>query len=125
MSTTKPGFYSVLVFISYIYFFLVGLVWFYENFNANSNINVIALGIMLVFIIQAYYRNKILNLILGILGLFFSIWVLLEVVAGYNLFAKTAHLDNTGKMLITFGIIDVLMSGILMFSYMMLNKDNH
>src|SRR6201999_4466333 len=110
MSNTKPGFYHILVYITYVYFFVVGVIWFYENFKTNGNVNAIALAIMIVFIIQAYYRNKMLNLILGILGLFASVWVLLEIVAGYNLFAKTAHLDSMGKLLISFGIVDMIMS---------------
>ncbi len=113
MGNTKLSFYEKLVFVAYGYFILLGISWFSGCLLWGGYFNFWASGTVLVFSAQAYFRQKLTNLILGILILAASIYWTLECVymgaqTGYDLFVKT---------LLTLSVISLIMSGILIFSY--------
>lgn len=116
-------FYQILVYIAYAYFICFGGFWFYTNYSNEKHFNYIAFTIVMAFAIQFYFKNKLANLILGIIALSLSIWMLLEVFSQFNLFAKDVIFDGLVKILLVLSITSIIMSGILIFSYMMLNKE--
>ena len=82
--------------------------------------------LMAVFAIQAYYHHKLTNLILGILVLFFSIFMLLDVINAANLMDKHAVYTTLTKGLLAVSLLSVVMSVILVFSYTRLSfKDEY
>ena len=117
MGNKKLSFYEVLVFVAYGYYLLLGLVWFGMSLWGGHQFNTEALFIVVVFATQLYYRHRLTNLILGILSLFFSIWMLLDVFNSFDLMAKGARIDGLSGGLIGFCFMSMIMAGILIFSY--------
>ena len=117
MGKQKLSFYEVLVFVAYGYYLLLGLVWFGMSMLRSHQFNAEAFFIMVVFATQLYFRHRLTNLILGILSLFFSIWMLLDVFYSFDLMAKGAHIDGLSGGLMGFCFFSMMMAGILIFSY--------
>ena len=117
MGNKKLSFYEILVFVAYGFYMLLGLVWFLMSMFRNHEFNAQGLFIVVVFATQVYFRHRLTNLILGILTLFFSIWMLLDVVNSFNLMAKGAQMDVLSRGLMIFCVFSMIMSGILIFSY--------
>ena len=117
MEKKKLSFYEVLVFAAYGFYLLLGLVWFMMSLVRSHQFNAEALFIVVVFATQVYFKHRLTNLILGILALFFSIWMLLDVINSFDLMAKGAHIDGLSGGLMFFCVFSMIMSGILIFSY--------
>ncbi len=114
----RPSTYQVLVYVAYGFYILLGLVWFLLGIlNTPSKTNPLAFFIALTFGLQAYYRHLLTNLILGIVGFFLSILILLS--------ALNLALQPTAKggalPLILISVASLGLSGILIFSYLKLN----
>jgi hypothetical protein len=118
MERKKITFYEVLVYIAYGFFILLGLVWFVMSFSSSGGrFNYTAFSIMVIFAAQAWFRHRLTNLILGILALFFSIFMLLDVISAFDLMAKNASYDNGAKELLGLSVVSIVMSVILVFGY--------
>jgi len=109
-------FYEVLLFAAYAFFILLGLAWFFMSFSGGFNPT--AFFIVVVFAVQAYYRHRLTNLILGVLALFFSIFMLMDVISTYNLMDKHAVYNGFVKGFILMSLVSVVMSVILVFGYL-------
>jgi hypothetical protein len=117
MGKQQLTFYEVLVFVAYGYYLLLGLVWFIMSLAGSHQFNAEAFFIIVIFSAQLYFRHRLTNLILGILSLFFSIWMLLDVFSSFDLMAKGAHIDGLSGGLMCFSFLSMVMAGILIFSY--------
>jgi hypothetical protein len=118
MERKKITFYEVLVFIAYGFFILLGLTWFLMSFSSTGgHFNYTAFSIVVIFGAQAYFRHRLTNLILGILALFFSIFMLLDVINSFDLMAKNATYDTASKALLSLSLFSIIMSVILIFGY--------
>ena len=120
MSTSarkKISFYEGLVFTAYGFYILLGLLWLGISFKGGGHFNIQAFFLSAVFGVQAYFRNLLVNLILGIISLALSIFMLLEEIASANLFAPGATFDGLTKALLGFSFFSMAMSLILIFSY--------
>ena len=117
MGNKKLSFYEVLVFVAYGFYLLLGVVWFTMSLMNSHQFNTEAFFIVVVFATQVYFKHKLTNLILGILTLFFSIWMLMDVFSSFNLMAKGVHIDGLSGGLMTFCFFSMIMAGILIFSY--------
>jgi len=117
MELKKITFYGVLVYIAYGFYILMGLTWFSVGFLSSGHFNLQAFMLTLVFSVQAWYKNVLVNLILGVLSLGLSIFMLLQEIEAENLFAKGAVADSFTKILIGFALLSITMSLILIFSY--------
>lgn len=124
MAAKKTGVYQILVYIAYAYFMIISGFWLYANFDKNHNIQPLALIIFITFAAQYYFKNKIGNLIIGVITLAISIFIFLETCSVNDLFKKGAQFDPWVKALLSISGLGIILSGILIFSYMMLNKDN-
>lgn len=118
------GFYNILLYLAYIFYIIFGIFWFYESFASSRHFNYAAFGMVLVFGIQLFFRRRLVNLVLGIITLFLSIWMAMEIVSSYNLFAKGTSLDDGGKLVMGISVASIIISIILMFSFQTLNKEN-
>ena len=117
MGNKKLSFYEILVFGAYSYYLLLGLVWFGMSMLRAHQFNATALFIVIAFATQFYFKHRLTNLILGILALFFSIWMLLDVFSSFDLMAKNAHIDGLSGGLMAFCFVSMIMSVILVFGY--------
>ena len=117
MGKQKLSSYEVLVFVAYGYFLLLGLVWFVMSMIGSHQFNAQALLIVGAFGAQIYFKHRLTNLVLGILCLFFSIWMLMDVFSSFDLMAKGAHIDGLSGGLMTFCFVSMIMSLILVFGY--------
>jgi len=110
--------YGVLVFAAFLYFIAVGIFWSYESFKSGQ-FNIVALIFTLVFIALTYFRHKLATLIVGIVGLFFSIISFLGVLASYHKYkAAIAPADQHIGTIISFSVLNLVMFFILIFSYL-------
>jgi hypothetical protein len=114
----KLTFFEVLVFVAYAFYILLGGTWFTMSFSASGHFNYQAFMLTVVFAVQAYYRHRLTNLILGILTMFLSFFMLMDVLNTFNLMAKGAAIDGLVKSLLGLCCLSIIMSGILMFSYL-------
>jgi hypothetical protein len=117
----KITLYEVLTFIAYGFYILLGATWFLTSFSASGRFNYQAFTLTVVFAVQTYYRHRLTNLILGVLTLFLSIFMLMDVLNQFDLMAKGATFDGFIKSLIALCFFSIIMSGILMFSYLKLS----
>ena len=113
--------FEVLVYVAYAFFILLGGSWLVISFVSSRRFNPEAFTITAVFGIQAYFHHRLTNLILGILALGFSIFMLLEVISSFDLMAKQAIFDGLVKALMALSVFSIIMSCILIFSYMKLS----
>jgi hypothetical protein len=100
---------------------LLSLYWLVDNFLFNNYFNVIGFVVFLILLVQLYYQNKYVGLLLATLIFLFSIYMVLAVLSEFHEF-KTV--DTKAIQLIGFGfILCYLMFGaaILMF-YKFLRK---
>lgn len=116
MEKKKLGFYEILVFVAYGFYFLLGLVWFVMSFMGHQ-FNLQALILVIAFGAQIYFKHRLTNLILGIFVLFFSIWMLMDVFSSFDLMAKNTRIDGLSGGLMAFCFLSMVMAGILIFSY--------
>jgi hypothetical protein len=114
----KVTFFEIMVFIAYGFYILFGASWFLMSFTGSGRFNYQAFTLLVVFGVQAYYRHRLTNLILGVLTLFLSFFMLMDVLSTFNLMAKGATFDGLVKTLIGLCATSIIMSGILMFSYL-------
>ncbi len=115
----RPSTYQVLVYVAYGFYILLGLVWFLLGFmNTPGKVNPFAFFIMLAFGLQTYYRHLLTNLILGIIGLFFSIFMML--LPALNMALQPAAKGSALPLMLV-SVASVAFSGILIFSYLKLN----
>lgn len=117
MQEGRITFYRVLLYIAYAFYILMGATWFIISFMGSGHFNLQAFMLVAVFSVQAWYKHALTNLILGILSLALSIFMLLQVLADGNLFAKGVVVDALSKSLMGFGCFSIAMSLVLIFSY--------
>lgn len=116
MTKKKITFYEILVYVAYAFFILLGLSWFLMSLSGGFNTT--AFFITAVFAVQAFYRHRLTNLILGILALFFSIFMLMDTINTFNLMDKHAVYDAFTKIMMGMSLFGIVMSVILVFSYL-------
>lgn len=124
MEQKKISFYEILTYVAYAFYILLGGSWFFMSMAGSGRFNYQAFTLLAVFAVQAYYKHRLTNLILGVLTLFLSIFMLMDVLSTFNLFAKGAIFDGLVKTLLALCFFSIIMSGILMFSYLKLSFKN-
>ena len=117
MAPKRISFYQILLYIAYAFFILLGGSWFLVSFPSGG-FNATAFFITAIFTVQAYYRHRLTNLILGILALFFSIFMLMDTISTLNLADKNTPVDGFVKIMIALPLISIVMSVILVFGYL-------
>jgi hypothetical protein len=115
MATRKRTLYDILVYIAYSYFLLLGLSWFLVSFS--SGFNYTAFGIVVVFGVQAYFRHRLTDLLIGIIMLLLSIFMLLQSIS----IGKTGGFDALANTMMAMSATSIIMSLILMFSFVKLS----
>ncbi len=113
MEKQKLSSYEKLVYVAYGYFILLGVIDLLLSFLWGGFFNYWAFIALAVFGIQAWYKHKVANLILGVLTLTGSIFATLEFLSkghksGFNFFVNVM----TGV-----SVVGLIMSVILIFSY--------
>ena len=115
MTKRKTKLYDILVYSAYAYFFLLGLAWFIMSFA--GGINYQALIVVIVFGFQAYFRHRLTDLIIGVLMLGLSIFMMLQSIAIGN----KGGFDALANTMMAMSAVSIIMSLILMFSYVKLS----
>lgn len=113
-ANTHP--YQKWVNIANGFYLLIGLVWLLMGLSRGA-FNAMALGIVVVFGAQLYFKHLISNLILGIIFLFLSVFSLLEAINSAAAAARAHDLMLFDKVLVVLPLVSLAMSGILIFSY--------
>ncbi len=113
MEKKQTSLYEKLVYVAYGYYILLGVCWFFLRLFYFGVFDFWAVTTILIFAAQSYFRQKLTNLIIGILTLGLSVYGTLEFITvgdkrGFNVFVDA--------MLGVF-LISLIMSGILIFSY--------
>lgn len=113
--------YMLYVYIAYGFYLSLGVVWLIIGFINSGSISPIALGLMILFGAQFYYKHILTNLISGVVTLLLSIMMLLESLNTYIPKSKKIPLTAFEHFLITLPIMSIICSCILIFSFMKLH----
>ena len=119
MGGRQLTFYNIMVYVAYGYFFLLGAAWFVISLGS-SGFNYQAFIVMLVFGIQAYFRHRLTDLIIGVLMLGLSIFMMLQALT----IGKRGGFDGLANTMIAMAAFSIAMSIVLMFSYVKLGMKN-
>lgn len=116
--------YGMLVLTAYLFFIALGATWFFSLFLTTKEFSYQGFILMVAFIVQIFLRKKLVNLILGILTLFFSLWSFLQVLAVYSDAAR----DNSVPVIVykvgfILAVVSIILSGILIFSFYEAHKN--
>ena len=120
MEKKKFSTYEKVVFVAYSYYILLGLLWLAATLFFDGSFSYWAFALVAIFGAQAYFRQKLTNLIIGILCLGVSIYGSLEFI---SVGAKTGY-DTFVNILLGVCLSSLIMSGILIFSYTKLSFSN-
>src|ERR1043166_2494715 len=112
MAEKKHSFYEIMVYVAYGFFILLGLGWFSGSLFVGGFFNYWAFLIMVVFGLQAYFRHKLTNLILGVLTLPLSILGTLQFIW----FGQKTGFDLFVNLMIVLSVIGFILSLVLVFS---------
>ncbi|MCW3123220.1 MAG: hypothetical protein JWQ38_2712 [Flavipsychrobacter sp.] len=109
--------YKRVLNVAYGFYMLLGLAWVVMSAIFGHTFNYQALLATAMFGVQVYYKTKLVNLILGIILFFLSIYSLLDFLAmggksGFNGFVN---------VMAGLSFISIVMAGILIFSYLKLS----
>jgi glycerol uptake facilitator-like aquaporin len=121
MLNKRAGSFLKWVYIAYSFYFLLGLSWFLVSLIKGGHFNPTAFFITVIFGAQFYYKHLIANLVLGVLSLFFSIFMLLQALNMVIPAASHRQLEVFDKVIVSIPIVSLVMSGVLVFSYIKLN----
>lgn len=113
--------YGILVMSALLYFFVVGTIWLLVPLIKFGIFNYWPLLMMAVYGAQLFLRNKIVNVVLGIFGLFFSVLQLLNSAKYYQEFS--AYRDLLSIIIVVF-VLALIMSGILLFGFLQAFKQD-
>ena len=121
MGKRQWTFYEGLIFGANAYFMVIGLASFVLRLIFGGFFTYWAFSMLVVFAAQLYYKNRMINLISGILMLAASIFFSLEFMSmgyqsGFNIFIGG---------IAAVAIVGILLSGALIFSYTRLSFMNN
>ncbi len=114
MGKEPMSLFEKLVYVAYGYYILVGAIWFFATLYFGHYFNYQAFIITAAFAVQAYYKHRLANLLLGIIIMAVSIFVSLEIASEG---AKTSF-DPFIDTLLAASVTSIIMSGILVFGYL-------
>jgi hypothetical protein len=118
MTDNKKTTFYWLTFAAHIFFMLFGLIWMLISAFSGKFFNFSGFFVFIVFGGAAYFKNKWVNLITGIINLFASFFVLMEVLSGYNLLSHDHNFSVFAKIMFFATLMSVFFSGILIFSFL-------
>jgi|GEM_PF-1133470 hypothetical protein len=103
--------------IAYGFYLLVGITWVIMSFIFGHYFNYTACLVTAMFGVQAYHKNKLLDLLLGIVLLFLSVYSLFDFLvmgdkSGFDLFVN---------VMAGVSFTSIIMAGLLVFSYLKLS----
>ena len=117
MRDKKTTLYQKLVYVAYGYYLLLGGAWLLITLLSAGHFNLTAFIIVLVFGLQAYFRHLLANLIIGVVALFLSFFMLMDVLNTFDLLSKNAEFNTVARILLAMAVCSIGMAGILIFSY--------
>ncbi len=117
MATDQVRTFRRLQAIAYGFYLLLGITWVIMSFIFGHYFNYTALLCTAMFGVQAYYKNKLLDLLLGIVLLFLSVYSLFDFLvmgdkSGFNGFVN---------VMAGVSFTSIIMAGLLVFSYLKLS----
>ncbi len=116
--------YTKLVAIAKYYYAAISILWLLLGLNRNGGINPVALFVLIVFGWMIKSKNLLANLIVGILTMFVSVYMVLQSLNHFFTDLK-AHNGSLLNLLLVFMTINcLLMSFILIFSYLKLKFED-
>jgi hypothetical protein len=108
------------ILIAYGFFIVLALAWFITSFVVGGYFNLVAFITLAVFSAQAYYKNRIANLVLGLIILPASIfWGLQFAYSG----GKTGF-DTFINVMLLLSATSLAMSIVLVFGYLKMSFGN-
>jgi hypothetical protein len=113
MEKKKFTTFEKLVFFVYGYFIIIGVLWLSASLFFGGGFSYWAFSLIAIFGTQAYFKQKLTNLIIGVLCLAVSIFGSLE-------FASLGHktsFDGFVNIMLGVCLTSLLMSIVLIFSY--------
>jgi hypothetical protein len=100
---------------------IVSLYWLLDNLTVSGYFNIIAFAVFLILLLQLFFQNKYIGVIIASLIFLFSIYMVLAVLSEFYEF-KT--IDSKAIQLIGFGffLCFVMFSSAILMFYKFLTK---
>ena len=117
MAIDQVTLYKRLQAVAYGFYLLLGAAWVIMSLIFGQYFNYTACLVTAMFAVQVYYKNKLLNLLLGIVLLFLSVYSLFDFLvmgdkSGFNGFVN---------VMAALSFTSIIMAGLLVFSYLKLS----
>jgi hypothetical protein len=100
---------------------IVSLYWLLDNLTVSGYFNIIAFAVFLILLLQLFFQNKYIGVLIAALIFLFSIYMVLAVLSEFYEF-KT--IDSKAIQLIGFGFLlcFVMFSSAILMFYKFLTK---
>ncbi len=117
LQSTYGKVYGLLVFAASIFFMVIGAIWFGRMLFWAKSFHMPSFLLMTAFMVQLIYHKKLAPLVSGIITLFFSLWLLMQVSTNKE------GLKGVYSVGLILSIIAIISSGILIFSFLQAHKE--
>ena len=109
--------YPLIVKIAYLFFGGIALAWFCTTWMVGHKFNPTALVLTIVYATLLWFNNRIANLVAGIASLFFSFFMLMDVMNTFDLLSKNRDYGMAAKVLLAMSVAGIVLSVFLAFSF--------
>ncbi len=118
MSEIKPHYSaSKAVLATYGFFIVLGVLWEAASLYNGLHFSIVAAVLVAVFSAQWRFRNPTANLVIGLITLFFTFFMFMEVLNRYDLLGKHADFGTGAKVGLSLIVVCAVASGILILSF--------
>lgn len=109
--------YTRMVSIAYLYFGGLALAWLCTTWFVGHRYNVTALTLTVAYGLLFWRGGRIADLVAGIVSLFFSFFMLMDVLNTFDLLSKNADFGLAAKVLLAMSVAGIVMSVFLILSF--------
>ena len=109
--------YPLVVKVAYLFFGGISLAWLCTTAFVGHKFNITALLLTAAYGGLLWYRNRIANLVAGLISLFFSFFMLMDVLNTFDLLSKNAEFGLAAKVLLVMSLAGIVMSVFLVLSF--------
>ncbi len=109
--------YPLVVKVAYLFFGGISLAWLCTTAFVGHKFNITALVLTAAYGGLLWYRNRIANLVAGLISLFFSFFMLMDVLNTFDLLSKNAEFGLAAKVLLVMSLAGIVMSVFLVLSF--------
>jgi hypothetical protein len=109
--------YTRLAQIACGYFCALAFLWLCTTWIIGHRFNATALLLTAAYAGILWWRNRIADLVTGVLSLFFSFFLLMDVLNTFDLLSKNREFNFAAQALLILSVVCIVMSVLLILSF--------